>query len=352
MMKIVFSILMCTVIAQFARGQNDDKILRKLVENGLLEQKQVKGFVGHLEKSDEHTNASFIKALFQEEYKKITGEYYFPLTYLNFEKDETNQTEKEKRNSSLKEYLDKIKSCGLINDQQYLNQTQKITNNEYMHLVYLLAGIKSELDHDEYMNPEGLKSFAEQLKTHQIVGNGYDALVSNIENGKLENPIQFLNYCKNAVVIRVQDFAQEPELYLEDIHKRTASLIPELSFSDFTFQIVEDSSFGSDTKSYDFLVSLKANGKYYKQKSFYRLYSTEKKEYFGIKIDQQEYYKIFNKVLSDLHSPLRLHEVKGMMEIRFLMRNLGLLHSRKSRLVFYTRAAFIFLLATKASSKA
>jgi hypothetical protein len=162
------------------------------------------------------------------------------------------------------------------------------------------------------MNPEQLKVFANKLKSHEIVSLEYAKLISDIEQERLQHPIDFLNYCSKAVIISEQDYPNEPKQYLELIHRKTASIIPELVFTDFEFQIVLDStSSDSDSKDYYVVVSLKSNGKEYKHKSFHHLYSPSKDQYFGNKIDQQEYYKIFNKILADLQSPYRLHEVKA-----------------------------------------
>ena len=162
------------------------------------------------------------------------------------------------------------------------------------------------------MNTDNLKLFAEKLKSKNIVSIHYNKLLMDIEQEKIKNPIEFLNYCNKAVIINEQDYSDEPKNYLEIIHRKTASIISELSFENFEFQVVLDSSISdNDSKFYDFVVSLKSNSKKYKQKSSYHLYSPSKNKYYGNKIDQQEYYKIFNKILADLQSPYRLHEVKS-----------------------------------------
>jgi hypothetical protein len=160
-----------------------------------------------------------------------------------------------------------------------------------------------------------MKEFAAKLYDKKICNDtNYEKLLSDITSDKLNNKIEFLNYCSKSIIVELKDYPNELENYLEKIHTSTASLIPELAFTDFKFQIVLDSSvYDSTFKSYDAVVSLKSNGKTYRQKSFIKPADIEKNkqmEYFG-KIDQQEYYKIFNKILSDIQSPYRLHEVKA-----------------------------------------
>lgn len=159
-----------------------------------------------------------------------------------------------------------------------------------------------------------MKQFADKLHDKQICfESDYEKLLADISDNKLDNHIEFLKYCNRAVIVELKDYSNEPEEYLEQIHKTTSSIIPDLSFTNFKFQIVLDSSISDNSfKSYNVIVSLKSNGKIYRQKSFINsnIGKYPQMEYFG-KIDQQEYYEIFNKILSDIQSPLRLHEVKA-----------------------------------------
>lgn len=163
-----------------------------------------------------------------------------------------------------------------------------------------------------------MKQFADKLHDKKICNDSnYERLLSDISGNKLNNKLDFLNYCDKSSIIELKDYPNEPENYLEKIHTTTATLIPELIFTDFTFQIVLDSSVSDNTfKSYNAVVSLKSNGKTYRQKSYINsgnIGKYKQMEYFG-KIDQQEYYKIFNKILSDIQSPYRLHEVKAYID--------------------------------------
>ncbi|MGE0638165.1 MAG: hypothetical protein AB7G44_07320 [Bacteroidia bacterium] len=160
-----------------------------------------------------------------------------------------------------------------------------------------------------------MKEFAGKLRDKQICSDSnYRQLLSDISNNKIENGLEFLKYCNKSIIIELKKYSNEPEIYLEQIHKETAALIPELAFTDFTFQIVLDSIESSDSfKTYNVVISLKSNGKIYRYESFTNANNIgeyKQMEYFG-KIDQQQYYKIFNKILSDLQSPYRLHEVKA-----------------------------------------
>lgn len=163
-------------------------------------------------------------------------------------------------------------------------------------------------------NETSMIAFADKLlNTKTSSKENYERLLKDIKAGTIKDGFQFVAYCDKATIIKESNYPSEPEKYLELIHRDVSKLLPELSFSDFKFQVKLDSSISdSDSKFYDFVVSLKCNGKTYRQKSSYHLYSPSKNQYFGNKIDQQEFYKIFNKILADNQSIYRLHEVKSI----------------------------------------
>jgi hypothetical protein len=163
-------------------------------------------------------------------------------------------------------------------------------------------------------NESSMIAFADKLfNTKTLSKENYEKLLNDIKVGTIRDGFQFVGYCDKATIIKESNYPSEPKKYLELIHKDVSELLPELSFSDFKFQITFDSTISdNDSKFYHFVVSLKCNGKNYSQKSFYHLYSPSKNEYFGNKIDQQGFYKIFNKVLADNQSIYRLHEVKSI----------------------------------------
>ncbi|HXD93951.1 MAG TPA: hypothetical protein VNX01_12120 [Bacteroidia bacterium] len=155
--------------------------------------------------------------------------------------------------------------------------------------------------------------FADKLLNAKISSkNNHQKLVKDIKDGTVNDYFQFVHYTNKAVIIKENNYPSEPDKYLELIHKDVSKLLPELSFSDFTFQIKFDSTNSfNDSEFYNFVVSLKCNGKIYRQTSSYHLYTPSKNQYIGNKIDQQEFYKIFNKILADNQSIYRLHVVKS-----------------------------------------
>ena len=314
-MRTLLNILtLLTLTINFASGQTMNTTLQTLINNKLIEQKQIKEFERYLNKEETKSNSTYLSALFQSEYKKLTGQDYsqFGGAYLSFGEEKLKTNEQNKINEELTLYLSRLKSSNLINTNQFEHFISKINQNDFVHILQFLAGIIEKVTLKEDMNLEKLKIFADKLKSKEIVSNNYGKLITSIEQEKLENPIDFLTFCNKAVIINEKDYPSEPDKYLELIHKKTASIIPDLTFTNFDFKIILNNTISDkDSKFYDFVVSIDANGKKYKQKSSYHLYSPSKNQYYGNKIDQQEYYKIFNKILADLQSPYRLHEVKA-----------------------------------------
>lgn len=313
-MKILFNILSLLIFAiNFASAQSMDITLKKLIDNNIIEQKQKNDFLELLKHYDTISNAAYLQTIFLTEYKKLTGHSYSQFgVFLNFGEEKPKQIEQDKINEDLSIYLSKLKICDLINEKQFAFFKTQINNNGFVHKLQFLSDIIEQVELKEYMNSVNLKSFANKLKSKEIVNLKYAKLCSDIEQDYLQNPIDFLNYCDKAIIINEQDYSDNPESYLKLIHQKTASILPELSFTDFEFDVILDSLMSdNDSKFYNFVVTLNSNGKKYKQKSSYHLYNPSQNKYYGNKIDQQEYYKIFNKILADLQSPFRLHEVKA-----------------------------------------
>ena len=300
-----------------------DRTLRSIIDKKLIERGQSKAFQRLLNEHDQISNSTYLYSLFQIEFKKLTRHYYSTFTtQLDFGDEKPAPDQQIRINDELSRYLSGLKDCGLINEILFQDFINRIIRGEFVHKLQLLSAAGEAVALQEYMDPEKLKVFASELKSKNIVSSDYDKLVLDIEKRTLQHGFDFLNYCDKAVIIREQDYPDEPEEYLELIHKKTASIVPELSFSEFEFQVVLDSAISdSDSKFYNFVVSMKSNEKRYKQKSFYQLHSLGQNQYYGNKIDQQEYYKIFNKILSDLGSPYRFHQVRTHIESSIALNN-------------------------------
>ncbi|KOP39709.1 MULTISPECIES: hypothetical protein [unclassified Flavobacterium] len=306
-MKKLFQriILLLLLTSNFTNAQSQDLTLQKLIDNQLINQEDVSDF--ELKQLDfkMENKTSYLYGLFQCEFKKLHGHFYFQVItdMVAIEDEQLTEGEQKKENIELSDYLFKLKKCDLINEKQFSYFQQQINNNSYSYKIQFLKDITNKTLNADHL--ERLKKFANFLKEYKIADTKYESLIAAIDQEKIKEHADLLLYCERSITIDTKDDTNEPKEYLEAIYKKTASLSPELNFTDFELKIVPDTD-----KFYDFIVSLKSGGKIYKQKSSYRVRKSSKDDFSINKINCKDYYQIFNKILNDQHSPYRLHEIK------------------------------------------
>ncbi|WP_281234111.1 hypothetical protein [Flavobacterium gelatinilyticum] len=313
MKNILTLILLFLLTVVFTNAQSQNMTLQKLLDNKLLEKKEAKDFTNFLNQIEEKNTTSYLYGLFQCEYKKLTGHTYSEVFSSNIVIESLKLSVEEQKNINvlLSDYLIKLKKSELIDAKQFELFQQKINNNQYTYQLEFIKDITFQALREDYIAPDKLKKSAYKLKDNKIITLKYQSLITRIEEGVVKSPIDLLKYCDNTVIIDTKNYSDQPEEYLEIIHKQTSEILPELAFTNFDFKVVLDDKISDeDNKFYDFLVSIESGKKIYKQKSFYNLHTPSKDKNSRIGIDSQQYYKIFNKILADLHSPYRLHEVK------------------------------------------
>jgi hypothetical protein len=310
----VIHLIILFFITQSAIGQTMESTIDKLLQFNIINKDQQEDVLEILKKRQDNSNQAVLLALQWSETVKIVGKKDIRFgTNVSFGNTKPEAEEQKKMNVELHNYLSSLEEAHFITEPLYLIFRERIDSNIYMHKLQLLREIFLMQANIDRLSPQNILPFADKLLDSKVISkDNYEKLGLAIKNGSIKNDFQFVGYCKKAVIIKESNYPSEPEKYLELIHRDVSKLLPELSFSDFKFQIKLDSTISDDdSKFYDFVVSLKCNGKIYRQKSSYRFYSSGKNQYFGNKIDQQEFYKIFNKVLSDNQSIFRLHEVKS-----------------------------------------
>lgn len=303
-------ILFTLMLSQYTNGQSQDPTLQKLIDFKLIEQKQVSDFKEIQSRIEIKGDTAYLYGLFQCEYKNLAGHFYstFSADMISDADPKLSEEEQQKENQKLTEYLIKLKECELINEKQVHYFQKEINNNSYGYKLQFLKDLSFRALKADYMAPDKLKKFAAALKDYQIVDKKYENLIAAIEEEKIQEPIDFLLYCEKATIINPKNYTDKPEVFIEAIHKKTASILPELAFTDFEYKIElnpEMSAYGDNY--YDCIVSLKSNGKIYKQRSGF--YPSSKNDYSAGEIDIQNYYQIFNKILIDLHATYRVHDV-------------------------------------------
>lgn len=295
-----------------SNGQTMDSTIHKLLSIKLIDEARVKDFEEFLSYQDERNNSTYISGLFQSEFKKLTGHSYSSIgTVINFGKEKPKGTEQKRINQQLSGYLIKLKDCGLVSDKQFSDQAEKIEKNEYVHILQLLPALANQIAYEEWLRPDKIIAYGEKLLANNVItGKSFEALTNDANAGKIISHHQLIGYCKNALFFDLSKYSNDPSVYLEQIHREVSTLLPQLSFINFNYKIEVDSAESfKDYTSYKVVVSLKANGKTYKQKSFIAPKDIGKDGNYLGKIDGQEFYQIFNKILADNQSPLRLHQI-------------------------------------------
>ncbi|MBK7220176.1 MAG: hypothetical protein IPH94_02200 [Saprospiraceae bacterium] len=292
-------------------AQNKDSIIQKLLDNDLIKQNEIYKLEELFHDRSTDKKIIYIYYLFQEEHKKSTGHYFEPnrsKSYLSI--DSLTQKKQSQVNSILNELILQLKKVEILNEKWYTEIKSSIAANEYSNYFQFIGELESILAFEELLQPEKLKAFAEKLRNVDIVESEFEHLIDDIDAGKISDLLFFLNYCKYAIIIRANEDTIEDENYLQEIHNKTATLFPDLAFTDFNLKFEVDSS--NISNGYilkQLIVSLKNNGKIYKHKSTSSLINVNNYELNQYKLERHKYFKIFNKILRDRQSPYRLHEI-------------------------------------------
>jgi hypothetical protein len=319
-----------------AYGQVMDSTIAKLKAHKLIDESQLELFTKALGRELEQTRASYLNALYEVEFKKLTGQSMMPLgSYVNFGDKKPSEKEQKKINKEITEYLQRLQKCGLVTTKQFNEQGEKIKNNSYVHFLEFLPDLTANVAYEDWIEPAKIISFGEKLLTNQVISKeAFDSLQQDAKADRITSHNQLIGYCKQAIQLDLAKYSDDPAVYLEQIHREVSGLLPELSFTGFKYKIEVDSAISdANYTSYNVTVSIKVNGKPYRQKSFISPEKIGKKDnYFG-KIGYQEFYQIFNKILADNQSELRLHNLRSTFADAGMQthRNIGIIVLKKAQ---------------------
>jgi hypothetical protein len=156
-------------------------------------------------------------------------------------------------------------------------------------------------------NPYYLNNFANYLISKGIVETKKTNLLEAINKHKIKNEFDFISYCDKTVQIYFNKYGKEPIDFVEQIYRRTASILPELNFTDFNFKTIKDEEYWNEEQEYyDLEISFRVNGKKYRYDTYFLRNISDSIDIYVSKLERGDYYKIFNHVLSDIGSPYRL----------------------------------------------
>ena len=232
------------------------------------------------------------------------GSYSF-----SYKIDNYNKKSQDSVNTSLRGLLEKIKRADLLTNRVYSYTAKAIDSNQYVAEVQMVSYLTEMSSRLEWLTPDKLLPVAEQLHKYGIVSDlSFVRLEADINEGKIESAFQLNNYCNHDRIFDVSNYLEDKTIRLEQLHRDIAAMLPGLNFTNFSYSTSPDpTSAKIRLPEIKFKVSLVCNGYTYKYASTILELKNKDGKLHLTDIDLQTFHRIFNKVLTDEHSPLRLH---------------------------------------------
>lgn len=231
--------------------------------------------------------------------------------WVSYGGDRIDKNRQDSINNALHLLLDKIRKAGLLTDRVYTRTLKDIDSSSYIMDVQMVGSLAELSSRLEWLTPNRLLPVAEQLHKASIVSDSsFTRLQDDIRNGIIESTDQLNAYCKLSRTIDLKTYPDDPHLWMEQLHRDIASIIPGLNFTNFSYTTTHDSSSSTEgLPETKFKVSLTCNGHIYKYTSTAFDYGIRQRKVKPTDIFTHLFFRIFNKVLTDQQSPLRLHAV-------------------------------------------
>lgn len=323
MKKSYLLIIACILFAHTQRAQTVVPIVQKIIQLGIIDEKQRNDVAELLKKKNDTSNAAMLSVFQYAETIKIVGKEYIKFTpaSINVEK-KREPAEQEKINKELLDCLDKLKSGDFINKILFDYFKNKVLSDTYTCKLQLLTELSTEYARYKWFSAELLIPFTNKLYANKIITRkSLTRLQSDIRRKKTYLPNQLVSYFQYGKSIDLSKYPNDPVKYILLLHKEVSTVYPGLRFTKFKYKIQLDSVRSSaEFPVYKVMVEMVCNGKKYKQDS--RMNSTKlTKDQNPGKINIQEFYEIFNKVLSDLRSTVRLHLIQSNLMLSSMLQN-------------------------------
>lgn len=208
----------------------------------------------------------------------------------------------------LLDHVKAIGKSGLLNEEGQKMLTKSVKSGKVWHRLLVIAALRAELFYQDAIGPLKLQGLAQQLRANGMVANPSDGeLIRRIDDGQLTDPLEMLEFCQNARRFNAKDYSAIPDNSLEKIFSETASLLPDLTFSDFAWEVVDEAENGG-APGKTLLISLKIGEYTYWQANSLGTEEPSASSFTG-RLNPDKYYKIFNLALAEQGSLYRLHSV-------------------------------------------
>jgi hypothetical protein len=307
---IVSIILAVTIACSERKAVSSGPTAERLLACHVLEDGQ-QGVLTEAMKGSDSSSLSIIGALLRVQYKAMGIDDNDWTTSISFD-----TVGSPKAIARVRELLNGLAECQVIDSQQHEIVQSQIVPGHLYHPAQVLIKLQYLAAYKAYIAPESMLAFADSLHRGGVISDDrYLALKDDIRAGKLTLHYQLLDYVEHGVHFDLAQMPGDAGQYFPEIYRRVADILPELAFTDFQHEIVKDERNSTpDDINYNAVVSFKVNGVPYRHKSFIAPdHAGKRYGYLGY-IDEQEFYQIFNQVLTDQRSPYRIHLVPALME--------------------------------------
>ncbi|WP_428329801.1 hypothetical protein [Mucilaginibacter sp.] len=299
-----FSSFFCRALGQSQSAAIDSLVKYRIItpnEKPVLE-KEIK--------DKEHTSYK-VKILGGLEYLMLKKTFHLDPhrtgVMLSYGPGHLNKKSQDSINISLCILLEKIKKAGLLTDRVYTYTQKGIDTGRYVAELQLIISMAEMSSRLERLAPNKLLPVAEQLHKNEIINDSsFLQLENDTKNNKIESSFQLNDYCQLDRVFDLAKYPDDPDIWLEQIHRDIASMLPGLTFTNFSYTTIPDTSFS--IPGIRFKVSLVCSGRTYTHTSLtFNNYRSTRKKISAKDIYVEDFYRIFNKILIDQHSTYQLH---------------------------------------------
>lgn len=168
-----------------------------------------------------------------------------------------------------------------------------------------------------FLQPEHFKKFVSRLSESGIIDeNSFIELEKKSKAGELKRYIEIYPYLKNFVLLETDKMPGNKEEFLKELYAKTSKVFPGLEFDSISYKdVIDKKESFDDFISHNLKVTLQTkNGKYSFSSYYYfedpkKNNTSEDEEFIAETKVPEEYYQVFNKMLIDVLSPYRLHQV-------------------------------------------
>ncbi len=229
----------------------------------------------------------------------------------NYRYDNPTPKVQDSINKSLRGLLENINKAGLLTNRVFTYTLREIDSGRYIDQLQMVPHLVEMSSRLEWMTPSKLLPVAEGLHSNGIISDSsFLRLSEDIRNSRIESSFQLNDYFKLDRTFDCTKYPEDSTLWIEAYLRKISSMLPELNFSNFSSTIEPDS--GSGLKlghQIKVKIGLTCNGHIYKYSSIAERFKNREGKVHLLGIGFDYFYRVFNKILADQHSSLRLHNI-------------------------------------------